>query len=162
MDIRLCIEYRIVDLMTKIMLYVICTFDLVAWSGKNAMVLFSGQSQRFWVVEMTERALMISTFINTEGLYEWLHIPFELEYALQIYQSIVDNAQYGCHQRTIWISHDQWAVEVKRLRGVSTGWFVYRRQYKKTHTEVLMFLGGGPTSMTFRSRRHPGSPSIKR
>ena len=49
----------------------------------------------FWVVEMTERARMISAFITPSGLFEWLRIPFGVKNAPQIYQRLIDNALYG-------------------------------------------------------------------
>ena len=51
----------------------------------------------FWVVEMTERARIISTFITPSGLYEWLRMPSGLKNSPQIYQRMVDNALYGYH-----------------------------------------------------------------
>uniref|UniRef100_A0AAV1TYM3 Reverse transcriptase domain-containing protein n=1 Tax=Peronospora matthiolae TaxID=2874970 RepID=A0AAV1TYM3_9STRA len=49
----------------------------------------------FWVVEMTERAKLISAFVTPFGLFEWLRMPFGLKNAPQIYQHLVDNALYG-------------------------------------------------------------------
>ena len=49
----------------------------------------------FWVVEMTERARLISAFITPRGLFEWLRMPFGLKNAPQIYQRLIDNALYG-------------------------------------------------------------------
>ena len=49
----------------------------------------------FWVVEMTERARMISAFITPSGLFEWLRMPFGLKNAPQIYQRLIDNALCG-------------------------------------------------------------------
>ena len=49
----------------------------------------------FWVVEMTERAKLISAFVTPFGLFEWLRMPFGLKNAPQIYQRLVDNALYG-------------------------------------------------------------------
>ena len=44
----------------------------------------------FWVVEMTERARMISAFITPSELFEWLRMPFGLKNAPQIYQRLID------------------------------------------------------------------------
>ena len=44
----------------------------------------------FWVVEMTERARMISAFITPYGLFEWLRMPFGLKNAPQIYQRLIE------------------------------------------------------------------------
>ena len=49
----------------------------------------------YWVVEMTERARMISAFITLSSLFEWLGIMFGLKNAPQIYQRSIGNALYG-------------------------------------------------------------------
>ena len=56
----------------------------------------------FWVVEMTERANLISAFITPFGLFESLRMPFEFKNAPQIYQRLIDNAldeylKIGCN-----------------------------------------------------------------
>ena len=58
------------------------------------MVLFIGYGERVLMVEATERAKMSSAFITPIGLFEWLHMPFRLKTAPQIYQRLVDNALY--------------------------------------------------------------------
>ncbi|CAI5719702.1 unnamed protein product [Peronospora destructor] len=59
----------------------------------------------FWVVNMTERARLISAFITPFGLFEWLRMPFGLKNAPQIYQRLIDNALYG-HLK-IGANHDE-------------------------------------------------------
>ncbi|GMF39912.1 unnamed protein product [Phytophthora fragariaefolia] len=49
----------------------------------------------FWIVPMTDRARLISTFITPLGLFEWLRMPFGLCNAPQIYQRLIDNTLYG-------------------------------------------------------------------
>ncbi|POM70367.1 Reverse transcriptase, partial [Phytophthora palmivora] len=66
-DIRLCIDYRLVNNMAS----------------------------AFWVVTMTDRARAISAFITPFGLFEWNRMPFGLKNAPQIYQRLIDNALYG-------------------------------------------------------------------
>ena len=52
-------------------------------------------ASKFWVVEMAERAKLISAFVTPFGLFEWLQMPFGLDNAPQIYQRLVDNALFG-------------------------------------------------------------------
>ena len=49
----------------------------------------------FWVVNMTDRARLISAFVTIFGLFEWRRMPFGLKNAPQIYQWLLDNALYG-------------------------------------------------------------------
>jgi len=95
-DIRLCIDYRLVNGLTRLMVYPMPLInehledlDKVLWYSSFDMA--SG----FWVVTMTERARRISAFITPFGLFEWLRMPFGLKNAPQIYQRLIDNALYG-------------------------------------------------------------------
>ena len=69
--------------------------DLLQIPYKALLYCSLGMASRLWVMEMTERAWMISSFITPSGLYEWLRMPFGLRNAPQIYQHMVDNAWYG-------------------------------------------------------------------
>ncbi|POM61205.1 reverse transcriptase, partial [Phytophthora palmivora] len=95
-DIRLCIDYRLVNSLTRLMVYpmplindLLDNLDKVLWYCSLDMA--SG----FWVVPMTDRARSISAFITPFGLFEWNQMPFGLKNAPQIYQRLSDNALYG-------------------------------------------------------------------
>ncbi|POM68857.1 Reverse transcriptase [Phytophthora palmivora] len=95
-DIRLCIDYRLVNRLTQLMVYPMPLIndrledlDKVVWYCSLDMA--SG----FWVVTMTDRARAISAFITPFGLFEWNRMPFGLKNAPQIYQRPIDNALYG-------------------------------------------------------------------
>ncbi|POM65604.1 LOW QUALITY PROTEIN: Reverse transcriptase [Phytophthora palmivora] len=95
-DIRLCIDYRLVNSLTRLMVYpmplindLLDDLEKVLWYCSLDMV--SG----FWVVPMTDRARSISAFITPFGLFEWNRMPFGLKNAPQIYQRLLDNALYG-------------------------------------------------------------------
>ena len=94
--IGLCIDYRWVNQLTRLIVYpmpliseLLQDMDKVLWYCSLDM------ASEFWVVEMPERARMISSFITPSCLFEWLRIPFRLKNAPQIYQRLMDNALYG-------------------------------------------------------------------
>ncbi|POM77020.1 Reverse transcriptase, partial [Phytophthora palmivora] len=95
-DIRLCIDYRLVNSLTRLMVYpmplindLLDDLDKVLWY--RSLDMASG----FWVVPMTDRARSISAFITPFGLFDWNRMPFGLKNAPQIYQRLLDNALYG-------------------------------------------------------------------
>ena len=95
-DIRLCIDYRRVNQLTRLMVYPMPLISELLQDMDKAMWYCSlDMASGFWVVEMTERARSISAFITPSGLFEWLRMPFGLKNAPQIYQRLIDNALYG-------------------------------------------------------------------
>ncbi|KAE9336528.1 hypothetical protein PF008_g12971 [Phytophthora fragariae] len=81
-DIRLCFDYRLVNSLTRLMIYpmplinvLVEDLDKVLWYCSLDMA--SG----FWVVTMTDRARAISAFITSFGLFEWNRMPFGLKNA---------------------------------------------------------------------------------
>ncbi|ETO68298.1 hypothetical protein F444_14850 [Phytophthora nicotianae P1976] len=72
-DIRLCIDYRVVNSLTRLMLY--------------SMPLVNDLLE-----DLDKRE---PAFITPFGLFEWLRMPFGLKNAPQIYQRLLDNALYG-------------------------------------------------------------------
>ncbi|GMF48476.1 unnamed protein product [Phytophthora fragariaefolia] len=95
-DIRLCIDYRLVNSLTRLMVYTMPLInDLLEDLDKVRWYCSLDITSGFWVVTMTPRAREISAFITPFGLFEWLRMPFGLKNAPQIYQRLVDNALYG-------------------------------------------------------------------
>ncbi|KAJ0391013.1 hypothetical protein P43SY_010273 [Pythium insidiosum] len=95
-DIRLCIDYRVVNELTRLMVYPMPIVqdlleDLAAYRWFCSLDMASG----FWVVKMTPRARAISAFVTLFGLFEWTRMPFGLKNAPQINQRLLDNALYG-------------------------------------------------------------------
>nr|KAE8918897.1 hypothetical protein PF009_g30790 [Phytophthora fragariae] len=95
-DIRLCIDYRVVNGLTQLMVYPMPLInDLLEELDKVLWYCSLDMASGFWVVSMTERARLISAFITPFGLFEWNRMPFGLKNAPQIYQRLIDNALYG-------------------------------------------------------------------
>ncbi|OWZ10687.1 LOW QUALITY PROTEIN: reverse transcriptase [Phytophthora megakarya] len=95
-DIRLCIDYRLVNSLTQLMLYPMPLIndlleDLESTLWYRSLDMASG----FWVVKMTDRARLISAFITPFGLFEWDRMPFSFTNAPQIHQRMIDNVLYG-------------------------------------------------------------------
>ncbi|POM64369.1 Reverse transcriptase [Phytophthora palmivora] len=95
-DIRLCIDYRLVNSLTQLMVYPMPLInDLLEDLDKVLWYCSLDMASGFWVVTMTARARAISAFITPFGLFEWNRMPFGLKNAPQIYQRLIDNALYG-------------------------------------------------------------------
>ncbi|KAE9278908.1 hypothetical protein PR003_g28385 [Phytophthora rubi] len=95
-DIRLCIDYRLVNSLTRLMIYPMPLInDLLEDLDKVLWYCSLDMASGFWVVTMTDRARAISAFITPFGLLEWNRMPFSLKNAPQIYQRMLDNALYG-------------------------------------------------------------------
>ncbi|GMF28917.1 unnamed protein product [Phytophthora fragariaefolia] len=95
-DIRLCIDYRLVNSLTRLMIYPMPLInDLLEDLNKVLWYCSLDMASGFWVVTMTDRACAISAFITPFGLFEWNRMPFGLKNAPQIYQRMLDNALYG-------------------------------------------------------------------
>ncbi|OWZ05642.1 LOW QUALITY PROTEIN: reverse transcriptase [Phytophthora megakarya] len=95
-DIRLCIDYRLINSLTQLMIYPMPFIndlleDLESTFCYSSLDMVSG----FWVVKRTDRARLISAFITPFGLFEWNRMTFGLKNLLQIYQRMIDNALYG-------------------------------------------------------------------
>ncbi|POM57989.1 Reverse transcriptase, partial [Phytophthora palmivora] len=95
-DIRLCINYRLVNSLTQPMVYPMPLInDLLEDPDKVLWYRSLDMASGFWVVTMTDRARAISAFVTPFGLFEWNRMPFGLKNAPQIYQRLIDNALYG-------------------------------------------------------------------
>ncbi|KAG6944068.1 hypothetical protein JG688_00017284 [Phytophthora aleatoria] len=95
-DIRLCIDYRLVNSLTRLVVYPMPLInELLEDLDKMLWYCSLDMASGFWVVTMTDRARAISAFITPFGLFEWNRMPFGLKNAPQIYQRLLDNALYG-------------------------------------------------------------------
>ncbi|POM72330.1 Reverse transcriptase [Phytophthora palmivora] len=95
-DVRLCIDYRLVNSLTQLMVYPMPLInDLLEDLDKALWYCSLDMASGFWVVTVTDRARAISAFITSFGLFEWNRMSFGLKNAPQIYQRLIDNAMYG-------------------------------------------------------------------
>ncbi|OWY96078.1 LOW QUALITY PROTEIN: reverse transcriptase [Phytophthora megakarya] len=95
-DIRLCIDYRLVNSLTQLMVYPMPLInDLLEDLESTLWYCSLDMASGFWVVKMMDRARLISAFITSFGLFEWNRMPFGLKNAPKIYQRMIDNALYG-------------------------------------------------------------------
>ncbi|OWY91148.1 reverse transcriptase [Phytophthora megakarya] len=114
-DIRLCIDYQVVNSLTRLMVYPMPLInDLLEDLDKALWYCSLDMASGFWVVSMTPRARLVSAFITPFGLFEWTRMPFGLKNAPQIYQRIVDNGLYG--HISIKPDHDRSNPVEPRLR----------------------------------------------
>ena len=94
--IRLCIDYREVNKLTKQMAYPMPLVDDLLKNFEKSMWFCSlDNASGFWAVPMTQRAIEISAFICPLGHFEWRRMAFGLMNAPMIYQRLVDNALWG-------------------------------------------------------------------
>ncbi|KAG2771020.1 hypothetical protein PC129_g16425 [Phytophthora cactorum] len=92
-DIRLCIDYKMVNAITAIME---CAMPLVddLLTDLECYLWFCSldAASGFWAIMMTLRARKVSAFVCTLGHFEWLRMSFGLNNAPMIYQRMNDNA----------------------------------------------------------------------
>ena len=95
-DIRLCIDYRMVNAITIAMEYPMPLVEDLFNNFEMSMWFCSlDAASGFWAVEMTKRASDISAFVCPLGHFQWLRMPFGLKNAPMIYQRMLDNALWG-------------------------------------------------------------------
>ncbi|KAE8875803.1 hypothetical protein PF005_g30074 [Phytophthora fragariae] len=94
-NIRLCIDYKMVNAVTAIMEYAISLVDDLTDLEKYLWYCSLDAASGFWAITMTRRARQISAFVCALGHFEWLRMPFGLKNAPMIYQRMIDNALWG-------------------------------------------------------------------
>ncbi|KAE8994301.1 hypothetical protein PR002_g19978 [Phytophthora rubi] len=95
-DIRLCIDYKMVNAVTAIMEYAMpLVDDLLTDLEKYLWYCLLDAASGFWAIMMTRRARQVSAFVCALGHFEWLRMPFGLKNAPMIYQRMIDNALWG-------------------------------------------------------------------
>ncbi|GMF45041.1 unnamed protein product [Phytophthora fragariaefolia] len=98
-DIRLCIDYKMVNAITLIMEYAMPLVDELLTEMKSYLWFCSlDAASGFWAIMMTMRARWVSAWVCALGHFEWLPMPFGLKNAPMIYQRMIDNALWGYAQ----------------------------------------------------------------
>jgi ribonuclease HI len=94
--IRLCIDYRAVNSITKAMAYPMALVDDLLESFDEVLWFCSlDAASGFWAVSMTQRASDISAFVCPLGHFQWTRMPFGLKNAPALYQRMLDNGIWG-------------------------------------------------------------------
>ncbi|OWY96317.1 hypothetical protein PHMEG_00033445 [Phytophthora megakarya] len=95
-DIRMCIDYRVVNSFIQISNYSLPLIDDLI-TGFEGMMWFMSldMASGFWAVRMTERAKLISAFTCPFGHFQWVRMPFGLKNAPLIYQQMINNCLWG-------------------------------------------------------------------
>ncbi|POM69520.1 Aspartic protease [Phytophthora palmivora] len=79
-DIRMCIDYRVVNGFIKLSHYPLPLIDDLLIGFESAMWFMSlDMASGFWAIKMTERAKLISAFVCPYGHYQWVRMPFGLK-----------------------------------------------------------------------------------
>ncbi|KAG6604494.1 reverse transcriptase [Phytophthora cinnamomi] len=95
-DIRLCIDYKMVNAVTAILEYAMPLVDDPLTDLETYLWFCSlDAGSGFWAILMTLRARKISVFVCPLGHFECLRMPFGLKNAPMIYQRMIDNALWG-------------------------------------------------------------------
>ncbi|GMF31693.1 unnamed protein product [Phytophthora fragariaefolia] len=92
-DIRLCIDYKMVNAITLTMEYAMPLVDDLLTEMECYLWFCSlDAASGFWAIMMMMRARWVSAFVCALGHFEWLRMPFGLKNAPMIYQRMLDNA----------------------------------------------------------------------
>ncbi|POM79906.1 Hypothetical protein PHPALM_2322, partial [Phytophthora palmivora] len=95
-DIRLCIDYKMVNAITLIVEYAMPLVDDLLTEMESYLWFCSLDAvSGFWAIMMTMRARRVSAFVCALGHFEWLRMPFGLKTAPMIYQRMIDNVLWG-------------------------------------------------------------------
>ncbi|KAE8889697.1 hypothetical protein PF003_g26465 [Phytophthora fragariae] len=115
-DIRLCIDYKMVNAITVALEYAMPLVDDLLTELESYLWFCSlDAASGFWAVMMTSRARRISAFVCALGYFEWLHMPFGLKNAPMIYQRLFDNALWG------FVQHKGgWTAFAERMRSAES------------------------------------------
>ncbi|POM77629.1 LOW QUALITY PROTEIN: Reverse transcriptase, partial [Phytophthora palmivora] len=93
-DIRMCIDYRIVNSFIQLSPYPLPLIDDLLIGFEAAMWFISlDMAIGFWAIRVTERARLISAFTCPFGHFQWM--PFGLKNAPLVYQAMLDNCRWG-------------------------------------------------------------------
>ncbi|GMF55559.1 unnamed protein product [Phytophthora fragariaefolia] len=95
-DIRVCIDYRVVNGFIQLSNYPLPLIDDMLIGFESAMWFMSlDMASGFWAIRKTERAKLISAFVCPFGHFQWVRMPFGLKNAPLVYQAVINNCLWG-------------------------------------------------------------------
>ncbi|OWZ13901.1 reverse transcriptase [Phytophthora megakarya] len=90
------VDYRIVNGFITLSNYPLPLIDDLLVGFEDVMWFMSlGIASDSWAIKMSERAKLISAFVCPFGHFQWTRMPFELNNAPLIYQSVINNCRWG-------------------------------------------------------------------
>ena len=90
-DIRLCIDYRRVNELIKLLNYPLPLIDDLLDNFDAYMWFVSmGMASGFWTILMTPRSKAISAFVCPLGHFQWVRMPFGLKNVPLIYKMMLE------------------------------------------------------------------------
>ena len=113
-DMRLCVDYRKLNAITKPNMYPLPRIDniLDSFNGSDwftTLDLASG----YWQVAMDEADVEKTAFITPFGLYEFLRMPFGLAYAPGTFQRLMNHVLHDYLQKFVQVYLDDVIIHTK-------------------------------------------------
>ncbi|GMF49822.1 unnamed protein product [Phytophthora fragariaefolia] len=112
-DIRLCIDYKLVNAITLMEYAIPLVDDLLTELDAYLWFCSLDAASGLWAVMMTRRARRVSAFVCALGHFKWLRMPLGLNNAPMIYHRLIDNALWGYVQ-----PKGGWEAFAERIRRV--------------------------------------------
>lgn len=100
--LRLCIDYRQLNKVTKQDSYPLPTIDAVlqSLSGKKVFSTLD-MASGYWQIKLTEEAKAKSAFTTSEGLFQFTALPFGLCTSPAVFQRMMDRVQEELHVKDV-------------------------------------------------------------
>ncbi|GMF52931.1 unnamed protein product [Phytophthora fragariaefolia] len=124
-DIRLCMDYKMVNAITLITEYVMPLVDDLLTEMESYLRFCSlDAASDFWAIMMTMRARWVSAFVCALGHFEWLRMPFGLKNVPMTYQRMIDNALWGYVQ-----PKGGWEAFAQRMKEAEAKTLALRKEF---------------------------------
>ena len=124
-SIRLCVDYRKLNAVTKPDMHYMPTFDdVVREVGASRVVSVLDLTKGYYQVEMTPKDQAKTTFASPFGKYQFLRVPFGLRNAPAIFQRLIEDVLRDCKDccrsyiDDIVVYSNSWNDHLQHLRRV--------------------------------------------